>query len=120
MDADDLKERTKQFALRSLRLATALPNTTEGRVIRYQLVKCGTSVGANYRATCLSRSQAEFIAKIGTVQEEADESAFWLEVIIDRELIKPARVMPLLREAEELTRIMAKSRITAQKNSSND
>jgi four helix bundle protein len=79
MNADDLKKRTKQFALRILKLAAALPNTVEGKVIRGQLVRAGTSVGANYRAACRGRSRAEFIAKIGTVEEESDESAFWLE-----------------------------------------
>ena len=75
MNAEDLKKRTKCFALRVLRLAAALPNSIEGRIIRGQLVKAGTSVGANYRAACFGRSRAEFIAKLGIAQEEADESA---------------------------------------------
>ncbi|MGI8838489.1 MAG: four helix bundle protein [Pyrinomonadaceae bacterium] len=79
MKADDLKKRTKQFALRILKLVAALPNTVEGRAIGGQLVRAGTSVAANYRAACRGRSKAEFIAKMGTVEEEADESAFWLE-----------------------------------------
>jgi len=83
MDAEDLKERTKQFALRILKLVEALPNSLQGRTIAAQLVRAGTSVGANYRAACRGRSRAEFIAKIGIVEEEADESAFWLELIID-------------------------------------
>jgi four helix bundle protein len=115
MDANDLKKRTKQFALRILRLAAALPDTYEGRAIRYQIVKSGTSVGANYRATCLSRSRAEFIAKVGTVQEESDETAFWLELIIEGALLKHSEVRPLLQEAEEITKIMAKSRISAKR-----
>jgi len=82
MDADDLKKRTKLFALRILKLAAALPNTIEGRAIRGQLVRAGTSVGANYRASCRARSLAEFIAKIGVVEEEADESGYWLELVI--------------------------------------
>jgi four helix bundle protein len=113
MNADDLKKRTKQFALRILKLVAALPNTVEGRAIGGQLVRSGTSVGANYRAACRGRSRAEFIAKLGTVEEEADESAYWLELIIEGELLKPQQVQPLLDEANELTKIMASSRISA-------
>jgi len=76
MKADDLKKRTKQFALRILKLVAALPQTVQGRAIGNQLVRAGTSVAANYRAACRGRSKAEFIAKLGTVEEEADESAF--------------------------------------------
>ena len=113
MDAEDLKKRTKLFALRILKLAAALPMTIEGRTIRGQLVRAGTSVGANYRAACRGRSKAEFIAKIGVVEEEADESAFWLELIIEGAFLKRDRVNPLLDEANELARIMASSRISA-------
>src|SRR4030095_14663786 len=113
MDADDLKKRTKRFALRILKLVAALPDTVQGRVISTQLAKAGTSVGANSRAVCRARSRAEFIAKIGTVLEEADESAFWLELIIEGEILREASVQPLLDEANELTQIMARSRITA-------
>jgi four helix bundle protein len=115
MDADELKKRTKQFALRVLKLAAALPGTIEGRMIRGQLVRAGTSEGANYRAACRGRSRAEFIAKLGVVEEEADESAFWLELIIEGAFLKENRVSPLLAEANELTRIMATSRITASR-----
>jgi len=82
MDSEDLKKRTKRFALRILKLVAALPNTIEGRASA-----SGTSVGANYRAACRRRSKAEFVAKLGTV-EEADESAFWMEVIIEGGLLK--------------------------------
>jgi len=119
MDADDLKKRTKLFALRILKLAAALPNSIEGRAIRGQLVRAGTSVGANYRASCRARSRAEFIAKIGVVEEEADESGYWLELIIDGKFIAAKRVTALLVEAGELTRIMAKSRVTAWTRSAN-
>lgn len=81
MAGEDLKERTKKFALRILNVVDALPNTIKGRAVGRQIVRCGTSVGANYRAACRARSRAEFIAKLGTVIEEADESAFWLELI---------------------------------------
>jgi four helix bundle protein len=114
MNAEDLKIRTKQFALRVLKLVAALPNSTQGRTIGGQLIRAGTSVGSNYRAACRGRSKAEFIAKLGIVEEEADESAFWLELIIEGSLLKPNVVEPLLNEANELTRIMASSRITAR------
>lgn len=113
MTPDELKKRTKQFALRILKLVAALPNTVQGRAIANQLVRAGTAVAANYRASCRARSKAEFIAKIGTVEEEADESAFWLELIIEGGLLKQQVVQQLLTEAWELTRIMAKSRISA-------
>jgi four helix bundle protein len=113
MDAEDLKKRTKLFALRVLKLAAALPNSIEGRAIRGQLVRAGTSVGSNYRASCRARSKAEFIAKIGVVIEEADESGYWLELIIDGGFMSTARVTPLLIEAVELTKIMTQSRVTA-------
>ena len=115
MNAEDLKKRTKLFALRILKVAAALPPTIEGRAIKGQLVRAGTSVGANYRAACRGRSRAEFIAKIGVVEEEADESAFWLELIIEGAFLKSNRVKPLLDEANELTRIMASSRISASR-----
>jgi four helix bundle protein len=113
MKADDLKKRTKQFALRILKLVAALPNNVQGRAIANQLVRAGTAVAANYRAACRGRSKAEFIAKLGTVEEEADESAFWLELIIEGGLLKQQVVEPLLTEANELTKIMARSRISA-------
>jgi four helix bundle protein len=116
MDADDLKKRTKQFALRILKLVGALPNTVQGRTIGGQLVRSGTAVAANYRAACRGRSKAEFIAKLGTVEEEADESAFWLELIIEGGLLKEKVVQPLFTEAGELTRIMARSRLSASRN----
>ena len=110
-----LKERTKVFALRILKLAAALPNTIEGKAIRGQIVRAGTSVGANYRAACRGRSKAEFVAKLGVVEEESDESAFWLELIIEGEFLKQKVVQPLLIEANELTKIMAQSRLSASR-----
>ena len=99
MNPEDLKRRTKQFALRILKLVGALPNTVQGRTIGGQLVRAGTAVGANYRATCRSRSKAEFIARIGVVEEEADESAYWMELIVEAELLKEEKVVSLLTEA---------------------
>jgi len=113
VNAEDLKKRTKQFALRVLKLVAALPDTVQGRTVGGQLVRAGTSVGANYRAACRGRSKAEFISKLGIVEEEVDESAFWLELIIEGELLKQLVVQPLLNEANELTRIIARSRVTA-------
>ncbi|HEX9629685.1 MAG TPA: four helix bundle protein [Pyrinomonadaceae bacterium] len=113
MNSEDLKRRTKQFALRMLKLVAALPNTVQGRTIGGQLVRAGTAVGANYRATCRSRSKAEFVARIGVVEEEADESAYWMELIVEGELLRQEQVEPLLNEANELAKIMASSRISA-------
>src|SRR5438552_13613834 len=115
MTETELKHRTKQFALRVLRLVAALPRTTEGRALGSQLVRSGTSVAANYRAACRARSKAEFIAKLGTVEEEADESAFWLELIIDSALISENKVRPLLNEASEIVAMIASSKKTAAK-----
>src|SRR6266498_2241274 len=113
MNAEELKGRTKQFALRILKLVVSLPNTVEGKAIRGQLVRAGTSVGANYRAACRGRSKAEFIAKLRIAEEEGDESGYWMEVIIEGELLKQKQVQPLLDEANELTKIFAQSRISA-------
>jgi four helix bundle protein len=113
MDENELKQRVKQFALRVMKLVGALPNSTAGRVIGSQLMRSGSSVGANYRAACRGRSRAEFIAKLGVAQEEADESAFWMELIIEGELMERRLVEPLLQEANELTAIMTASRKSA-------
>jgi len=113
VNADDLKKRTKRFALRILKMVSALPNTVQGRTIGGQLARAGTSVGANYRAACRGRSRAEFVAKLGIVIEEADESGFWLELIIEGELLRAELVQPLLDEANELTGIMTRSHMTA-------
>ena len=109
MNENELKERTKQFGLRVIKLVDALPNTTAGRALGNQLVRSGTSVGANYRAACRGRSKAEFLAKMGTCEEEADESGFWLELIMDGELLPRKQVEPLHVEADELTAIFAAS-----------
>jgi four helix bundle protein len=116
MTADELKARTKQFALRIIKLVAALPKTVEGRAIANQLVRCGTSVAANYRATCRARSRSEFIAKIGIVLEEADETQLWLELIIEGKLAPAKGVQPLLDEANELVAIFVASRKSASSN----
>ena len=115
MDSNELKERTKQFALRIIRLVDALPNTTAGWAIGKQIVRSGTSVDANYRAACRGRSKAEFAAKLGTVAEEADETCFWLELIMDGELLPRSQIEPLYTEADELTAIFTSGVRTAQK-----
>jgi four helix bundle protein len=115
MNAAELKERTKQFALRVTRLVDALPATRSGNAIGNQLVRSGTSVGANYRASCRARSKAEFVAKIGVVEEEADECGYWMELIVDGNLLPASKVTALLQEASELTAIMAASRISASR-----
>ena len=109
----DLKARTKQFALRMMKMVDALPRTIQGRAIAKQIIRSATSVAANYRAACRARSRAEFIAKIGIVEEEAVESYFWLELIIDSGLLTEDRIRPLLSEAGELVAIMAASRKSA-------
>jgi four helix bundle protein len=116
VDRDDLKKRTMDFALRVVKLVVALPDTLVGRMVKGQLVRCGPAVAANYRAACKARSRAEFIAKIGTVEEEADESAFWMEFIIAAALLRPNLVQPLLGEASQLSAIFARSRITTASN----
>jgi four helix bundle protein len=114
MNSDELKARTKQFALRVMKLVAALPRTAIGRAIGDQLIRCGTSVGANYRAACRGRSHAEFAAKLGTVAEEADETCFWLELITEGELLPVKRVAAILEEANAMTAIFASSVRTAK------
>jgi four helix bundle protein len=116
VDKQELLGRTKIFALRSLRLVDHLPRTMSGRAIGNQLVRSATSVGANYRAACRSRSRAEFAAKLGVVAEEADESVYWLELISEGKLLPEAKVTDLLREANELTAIFTSSRRTSSQN----
>jgi four helix bundle protein len=101
--------------LRIIELAEVLPKTMVGRVIGGQLIRCGTSVGANYRAVCRARSGAEFIAKLGVVIEEADESVFWLELIIEAKLLETDLVKSLLIETNEIISIMVASRKSARK-----
>lgn len=115
MDADELKGRTKDFALRVIKLVPALPKTDTGQVIGKQLLRSATSVAANYRAACRGRSTAEFSAKLQIVIEEADESLFWLELIVESGLLPRERLSDLLKEADELTAIFVASRKTVTK-----
>jgi len=114
--SEELKTRTKEFAHRCVKLAMALPNTPLGNHIGGQLIRSSTSVAANYRAACIAQSKASFISKLSIVIEEADESYFWFEFIIDENLLKNNIVEPLLKEADELTAIFIASRKTARKN----
>src|SRR5512146_204788 len=107
MTADELRARTKQFAIRIVRLFRTLPNNPEARVIGHQLLRSGTSVAPNYRATCRARSHADFANKMGIVVEEADESVFWLELLVDTNIFAAARLADLTREANELLAIFA-------------
>ena len=113
---DAMKKRTKQFALRSIHLCESLPETKSGRVIANQLLRSGTSVGANYRAACRARSSPDFVNKIGITLEEADESAYWMELLIEANLMPESRVSALLQEANELTAIFNASHKTANQN----
>jgi four helix bundle protein len=113
MNEREMIARTKQFALRIMKLVGALPKSIQGRAIASQLMRSGTSVAANYRAACRSRSKAEFIAKLGTVEEEADETAFWLELIVEGALLTATQIQPLLIEAGEIVAITAASKKTA-------
>ncbi len=114
---EQLRERTKQFAFRIIRLFKALPRSTEALVVGKQLLRSGTAVAANYRAVNRARSRAEFIAKLGVVLEEADETVFWLEALIEAGVVKTALLEPLLKEANELVAIFAASQRTARSNS---
>ena len=113
-DADELKLRSKTFAVRVVKLCRALPHSNETRVVEMQVLRSATSVAANYRAACRARSHADFISKIGIVVEECDETVFWLELLVDLEIFPPVRVQPLLVEANELLAIFAASQITAK------
>lgn len=116
MDKHELLARTKSFALRVLKLVDHLPRTISGRAIGNQLVRSATSVGANYRAACRSRSRAEFAAKLGVVAEEADEPLYWLELIRDGKLRSDPKTSSLLEEANQLTAIFTSGRRTSSKN----
>jgi four helix bundle protein len=112
----ELLARTKSFSLRILKLVDGLPLTMSGRAIGSQLVHCGTSVGANYRATCRSLSRAEFAAKLGIVAEEADETVYWLELLLETNMMSKEKLCELLREANELTAIFTAGRRSSSRN----
>ena len=116
MSDPDLKKRTKAFAIRILKLVDALPKTTAGRALSSQIVRSGTSIGANYRAACRAKSTADFIAKMAIVEEEADETLFWLELLGESELLPAAKLTAIKQEADELIAITVTSIKTARRN----
>ena len=116
MTPEELRKRTKTFAIDVIRFCRRLPRTDEARVISWQLLRAGTGIGANYRAVCRFRSDKDFISKLGVVIEEADEAAFWLELLSDAGIVTATATKNLYREADELTRIFVSSRETARRN----
>jgi len=112
--ADELKERSKRFAISVIRFLRTLPRTDEARILSRQLLRSATSVAANYRAACRARSKAEFVAKIGVVVEEVDESVFWLELLGDAAVVAPEKLDGLLNEGNQLLAIFSASQRTAR------
>jgi len=116
VDKDEFKQRTKSFALRIMGLVECLPVGKTAEVIGRQLLRSGTSVGANYRAACRAKSVADFIAKMGIVEEEADECIYWMELLAEAKILPLARLQPLMAEADELVSITVSSIKTARVN----
>lgn len=114
MDSEELKARTKKFALEIIGLSESLPKNRIGDVLAKQILRSATSVGANYRAACRARSKADFISKITTVEEETDESLYWLELIQGSRLVSDDKLIPLMKEADELTAIFTAAGKTAR------
>ena len=114
--ATKMQKRTKAFAVQVVKFFGKLPKTDEARVLGRQLLRSGTSVAANYRAVCRAKSDADFISKMGTVVEEADESLLWLELLEDAAICPAAHGSPLKKEADELVRILQTSLNTAKRN----
>ena len=112
--ATELKKRTKNFAIRIVNIFRSLPHSPDAQTLGKQLLRSGTSVGANYRAVCRARSQAEFIARMGIVVEEADETVFWLELLGETGVVRPERTQDLLNEANELVKIFGASLRTSK------
>ena len=112
--SQELKDRTKAFALRIIRLTEALPTGRTADVIGRQLLRAGTSVGANYRAACRAKSRKDFVAKLGTVEEESDECLFWMELLVEAELMPPEALTGLMTEADEILSIVIASQKTAR------
>jgi four helix bundle protein len=110
----ELRDRTKAFAVRIVRLYRSLPYRTDAQVLGKQLIRSGTAVAANYRAACRARSKAEWVAKIGVVVEEADETLFWLEMLMDCKIVAPGKLEALIKEGHELSAIFTASRHTAR------
>ncbi|MBA3439187.1 MAG: four helix bundle protein [Pyrinomonadaceae bacterium] len=116
MNTGEMKQRTKAFALRVIKLVEALPHGRTADVMGKQLLRCGTSVGANYRASCRAKSPADFIAKMSIVEEEADEAMYWMELLVESNLVSQDRVAALMDEANQLVAIIVSSIKTARTN----
>ena len=116
MTQDEMKARTKKFALRVIRLVESLPDTKTANVIGNQLLRSGTSVGANYRAACRAKSTADFISKLSVVEEENDESIYWMELLIESETVKENMLQNLMKEAGEILSIIVSSIKTSKEN----
>jgi four helix bundle protein len=116
MTPQELKDRTKAFAIRIVKMFRSLPKEPDAQVIGKQVLRSGTSVGANYRAACRARSHAEFLAKMGVVVEEADETVYWLELLAATQSLKPERLDQIRNEAEQLTAIFTAAKETARHN----
>ncbi len=114
MDADELRQRTKKLGLRIIKLIESLPSSKAANVIGNQLLRSGTSVGANYRAACRARSKPEFIAKAGIAIEEADESLYWMEMLTESEIVPKERLVALMQEVDEIVAILTASVKTAR------
>ncbi len=114
MTASELKARTKQLAIRIIRLCMSLPTRGIAESMAKQLIRCGTSVGANYRSACRARSRADFVAKLAIVEEEADECSYWIELLVETGFIETKRVSALLKDLNEITAIVSASRKTAR------
>jgi four helix bundle protein len=114
--AEELRDRTKDFAVRVVKIVDKLPRRLSTEILAKQLVRSATSVGANYRAACRSRSHSEFVSKMQIVQEEADESQYWLELLFQVGVLKESEFRPLEKEASELTAIFTSSAATARGN----
>ena len=118
MNQEEMKRRTKQFALRVIRLVELLPRGRTADVIGGQLIRSGTSVGANYRAACRARSNADFISKMGIVEEEADESLYLMELLIEAEIVESVKLESIMKEANEILAMTVSSIKTARKRKS--
>ena len=117
MDKSELQKRTKEFAVKIIQFTNNLPNNQTSWILAKQLIKSGTSIGANYREACRARSKTEFIVKIGIVEAEADETIYWLEIINDCKLGVKGNIEYLLKEAKELTAIFTSAGKTSRNNS---
>jgi four helix bundle protein len=115
MQRDEFKKRTKAYGLRVIRLVESLSNDMVSSVLDRQLLRSATSVGANYRSACRARSKADFIAKLGVVEEECDESLFWMEMLVDANKLRPSKVIALQKEGDEILAMVVASINTSRK-----